>query len=105
MLGAGLQTARRLIASGAIGVPQSALTLMQDPGPERWHPDPEFLFQRGAGPLFDIGPYYLTRLATLFGPAEQVAALGRRSRRAGSSAAARGPGRSSRSRCRPTSPR
>ena len=79
VLGAGLQTARRLISSGAIGEPRSALTLMQDPGPERWHPDPEFLFRRGAGPLFDMGPYYLSTLATLFGPAEQVAALGRRS--------------------------
>ena len=59
VLGAGLQTARRLIASGAIGEPHSALTLMQEPGPERWHHDPEFLFRRGAGPLFDIGPYYL----------------------------------------------
>ena len=78
VLGAGLQTARRLIASGVIGEPRSALALMQDPGPERWHHDPEFLFRRGAGPLFDIGPYYLSTLATLFGPAEQVAALGRR---------------------------
>jgi predicted dehydrogenase len=80
VLGAGLQTARRLMAEGAIGVPQTALALMQSPGPERWHPDPEFLFQRGAGPLFDIGPYYLTVLATIFGPAEQVAAAGHRSR-------------------------
>ena len=81
VLGAGLQTARRLIAGGAIGEPQSALALMQDPGPERWHHDPEFLFRPGAGPLFDIGPYYLSTLATLFGPADQVAALGRRSQR------------------------
>jgi predicted dehydrogenase len=80
VLGAGLQTARRLMAAGAIGVPQTALALMQNPGPERWHPDPEFLFQRGAGPLFDIGPYYLSALATVFGPAEQVAAAGHRSR-------------------------
>lgn len=79
-LGAGLQTARRLIDSGRIGVPQAALALMQGPGPERWHPDPMFLFQPGAGPVFDFGPYYLSWLATLFGPAEQVAAVGRRSR-------------------------
>ena len=80
VLGAGLQTARRLIAAGAIGVPQTALALMQNPGPERWHPDPEFLFRPGAGPLFDIGPYYLSALATIFGPARQVAAAGRRGR-------------------------
>src|SRR5580693_1009658 len=79
VLGAGLQTARRLITEGVIGVPQTALTLMQNPGPERWHPDPEFLFQRGAGPLFDIGPYYLSVLAMIFGPAERVAAVGHRS--------------------------
>jgi predicted dehydrogenase len=78
VLGAGLQTARRLIADGAIGEPQAALALMQNPGPDRWHPDPEFLFQRGAGPLFDIGPYYLSALGTIFGPAAQVAAVGRR---------------------------
>ncbi len=80
VLGAGLQTARGLIEAGAIGVPQTALALMQDPGPERWHPDPQFLFRRGAGPLFDMGPYYLSTLATVFGPAEHIAAVGRRDR-------------------------
>src|ERR1700760_1484670 len=77
VLGAGLQTARRLIAQGAIGTPQTALTLMQSPGPESWHPSPEFLFQPGAGPLFDLGPYYFSALATIFGPASRVAAVGR----------------------------
>lgn len=80
VLGAGLQTARRLIESGLIGVPQTALMLLQGPGPENWHPDPAFLFQRGAGPLFDMGPYYLSTLAMLFGPARRVAAVGRRGR-------------------------
>ena len=58
VLGAGLQTARRLMAEGVIGVPQTALTMMQSPGPERWHPDAEFLFRPGAGPVFDIGPLH-----------------------------------------------
>jgi predicted dehydrogenase len=80
VLGAGLQTARRVIESGAIGVPQTALALMQNFGPESWHHDPAFLFERGAGPLFDIGPYYLSALAGLLGPAERVAALSRRAR-------------------------
>jgi predicted dehydrogenase len=80
VLGAGLQTARRVIESGTIGVPQTALALMQNFGPESWHPDPAFLFQRGAGPLFDMGPYYLSALASLFGPAQQVAALARQAR-------------------------
>ena len=73
-LGAGLQTAYRLIAQGAIGTPLTALTLMQGPGPQSWHPSPEFLFQRGAGPLFDMGPYYLTALAAAFGPVARVVA-------------------------------
>lgn len=78
VLGAGLQTARRLILDGAIGEPLTALALLQVPGPERWHSDPAFLYARGAGPLFDMGPYYLSTLATVFGPASQVAAVGRR---------------------------
>jgi predicted dehydrogenase len=80
VLGAGVQSARRLIASGAIGTPVSALTLVQGPGPQSWHPDPEFLFAKGAGPLFDLGPYYLSVLATLFGPVTAVAAIGRKAR-------------------------
>jgi predicted dehydrogenase len=80
VLGAGIQSARRLIDEGKIGTPISALTLMQGPGPESWHPDPEFLFASGAGPLFDLGPYYLSTLATLFGPAERVAAVDRRAK-------------------------
>ncbi|MGH3166733.1 MAG: Gfo/Idh/MocA family protein [Trebonia sp.] len=78
VLGAGIQSSRRFIDSGGIGEPLSALTLLQGPGPQVWHPDPEFLFATGAGPLFDLGPYYLSVLATLFGPARRVAALGRR---------------------------
>ena len=79
-LGAGLQTARRMIERGDIGVPLTALTLMQSPGPESWHPNPAFLFQEGAGPLFDIGPYYLTTLMQTFGSVRRVAALGSKSR-------------------------
>lgn len=79
-LGAGLQSARRMLERGDIGEPQSALTLMQSPGPESWHPNPAFLFQEGAGPLFDIGPYYLTMLVQFFGPIDRVGAFGSRSR-------------------------
>ena len=78
VLGAGLQSARRLIDSGAIGTPLTALSVLQGPGPQSWHPDPEFLFAPGAGPLFDLGPYYLSVLATLLGPAQRVTAVGRR---------------------------
>ena len=79
-LGAGLQTALRMIANGVIGRPLTALALMQSPGPESWHPNPEFLFQEGGGPLFDIGPYYLTALVQTFGPARKVTAVGSTSR-------------------------
>ena len=74
-LGAGLQSARRLLESGRIGAPLTALTLLQSPGPESWHPNPDFLFQEGAGPLFDVGPYYVTALVQLFGPAKRVSAV------------------------------
>ena len=79
-LGAGLQSARRLVESGRIGTPLTALTLMQSPGPEGWHPNPDFLFQEGAGPLFDIGPYYLTALVQLFGPVARVSAVSSKSK-------------------------
>ncbi|ALE04437.1 oxidoreductase (plasmid) [Arthrobacter sp. ERGS1:01] len=75
-LGAGLQTARRLIDAGKIGTPLTALTMFQSPGPESWHPNPAFLFQQGAGPLFDMAPYYLTALVQTFGPIAKVAAVG-----------------------------
>ena len=57
VLGPGVQTARRAIARGDIGAPLSAQTVIQYIGPDIFHPSPEFLFARGAGPLFDIGPY------------------------------------------------
>ncbi|MDT0401233.1 Gfo/Idh/MocA family protein [Streptomyces edwardsiae] len=76
VLGPAVQTARRALARGDIGRPLSAQTVMQYAGPDAWHPSPEFLFAKGAGPLFDMGPYYITTLLNLFGPAERVAALG-----------------------------
>jgi predicted dehydrogenase len=78
--GPGLQTARRVIERGDIGTPLSAQTVIQYPGPQMFHPNPEFLFATGAGPLFDIGPYYLTALVHLFGPFASVAAVGSRGR-------------------------
>ncbi|MFZ7087034.1 Gfo/Idh/MocA family protein [Curtobacterium sp. RRHDQ10] len=73
-LGAGLQTAFRTIRDGAIGTPLNALAMLQSPGPESWHPSPEFLFAVGGGPLFDIGPYYLTTLVQTFGAVSRVSA-------------------------------
>jgi predicted dehydrogenase len=76
-LGAGLQTCRRLIDEGRIGVPVAAMANMVSHGPEHWHPDPAFFYQRGGGPLFDMGPYYLTALVTLIGPISRVSGLWR----------------------------
>ncbi len=73
-LGAGLQSAQRLLDSGRIGAGLTAIALCQGPGPESWHPSPEFLFDLGAGPLFDLGPYYLTAFVQLFGPVAAVTA-------------------------------
>ncbi|MCE7003905.1 Gfo/Idh/MocA family oxidoreductase [Kibdelosporangium philippinense] len=80
LLGAGLQTARRAIDEGRIGNPMMALALFQAPGPESWHPAPEFLFQAGGGPLLDMGPYYLTSLVSLFGPIRKVTGTGAQAR-------------------------
>lgn len=74
-LGPGLQAARKIVDAGDIGEPLSALTLMQNPGPESWHPNPAFLFQAGAGPLFDLGPYYFTALVQFFGACSAVSAV------------------------------
>ncbi|MGT2426365.1 Gfo/Idh/MocA family protein [Amnibacterium kyonggiense] len=76
VLGAGLQSAFRAIADGRIGTPRTAATQVLNPGPERWHPAPEFLFQAGGGPLLDLGPYYLTTLVSVFGSVSRVAAVG-----------------------------
>ena len=75
-LGPGLQTARRLVEAGRIGTPLTASVVLQYAGPHRWHPNPDFLYQPGAGPLFDMGPYYLTALTQTFGPIARVAARG-----------------------------
>jgi predicted dehydrogenase len=71
-LGAGLQTCRKLIDEGAIGEPVGAAAFMLGHGPEAWHPDPDFFYQPGAGPMFDVGPYYLTALISLLGPVKRV---------------------------------
>ena len=80
VLGPGLQSARRAIEEGRIGEPRTALAIMQTPGPESWHPAPEFLFQAGGGPLLDMGPYYLTALVQLLGPIRRVTGAGGRAR-------------------------
>ena len=71
-LGGGLQTCRALLDDGAIGVPVAATAFMLNHGHEGWHPAPDFYYQPGGGPLFDMGPYYLTALVSLLGPVRRV---------------------------------
>lgn len=73
-LGAGLQTARMLLDEGIIGKPTAANAMLMLSGHERWHPNPDFYYQPGGGPMFDMGPYYLAALMSLLGPVERVAA-------------------------------
>src|SRR5690606_27251254 len=71
-LGGGLQTCRELIDAGAIGTPVAATAFMMSRGHEHWHPNPAFYYQKGGGPMFDMGPYYLTALVSLLGPVARV---------------------------------
>jgi predicted dehydrogenase len=77
-LGAGLQTCRQLMDEGAIGAPVGAVAFMLCRGHERWHPDPEFYYEVGGGPVFDMGPYYLTALVSLLGSVTRVTGVARK---------------------------
>ncbi|GGF44659.1 oxidoreductase [Microbacterium sorbitolivorans] len=72
VLGSGIQTARKAVDDGLIGRPIAATATMTTPGHERWHPNPDFYYQPGGGPLLDMGPYYVTALITLLGPVTSV---------------------------------
>jgi predicted dehydrogenase len=71
-LGGGLQTCRRLLDDGAIGEPVAAVAFMTGRGMEMWHPNPDFFYQPGGGPMFDMGPYYLTTLVSMLGPVRRL---------------------------------
>jgi len=71
-LGGGIQTAIKLIRDGRIGTPIGATAFMTCGGHESWHPAPEFYYQKGGGPMFDMGPYYLTALIAMLGPISRV---------------------------------
>lgn len=71
-LGGGIETCRKLIDDGWIGTPIAATGFMMGKGHESWHPDPDFYYQVGGGPMFDMGPYYLTAMVFLMGPIERV---------------------------------
>ncbi|MCL2509272.1 MAG: Gfo/Idh/MocA family oxidoreductase [Oscillospiraceae bacterium] len=78
-LGAGIQTCRKLIDDGYIGTPVGAAAFMICRGHETWHPDPEFYYKHGGGPMLDMGPYYLTALVNLMGPVKRVAGMAKAS--------------------------
>lgn len=67
-LGGGIQTCRKLLDDGWIGKPVGAVAFMTCHGHEGWHPDPEFYYESGGGPMLDMGPYYLTALINFLGP-------------------------------------
>jgi predicted dehydrogenase len=78
-LGAGIQTCRKLIDDGWIGNPVAATAFMMNHGHEYWHPGPEFYYKNGGGPMFDMGPYYLTALINLLGPVARVSGSAKKS--------------------------
>src|SRR5262249_45494403 len=73
-LGGGIQTCRKLIDDGWIGKPVAATAFMAGHGGETWHPNPFFYYAPGGGPVLDMGPYYLTALINLLGPARRITA-------------------------------
>jgi predicted dehydrogenase len=72
VLGRGIQTSLRAIDAGSIGTPVTARAVFRSSGPEPWHPNPDFYYQPGGGPLLDMGPYYLTSLVLALGPVVRV---------------------------------
>lgn len=73
--GSGIQTSLKLIEDGVIGNPVAATAFMMSRGHEHWHPDPEFYYAVGGGPMFDMGPYYLTALVQLLGPIATISGM------------------------------
>jgi predicted dehydrogenase len=74
-LGGGFQTCRKLIDDGWIGRPIGAAAFLLNHGHEHWHPDPEFYYKEGGGPMLDMGPYYLATLVSLLGPIRRVSGV------------------------------
>ena len=72
------QTLRKLLDSGIIGQPHSVSAFVPTSGVERHHPNPDFYYAKGGGPLLDLGPYYLAAMVFCLGPIAQVAGLGRK---------------------------
>ena len=74
-LGAGGRLARKIVDDGAVGRILSGTAFLMSHGMEHWHPDPEFFFKPGGGPILDMAPYYLSTLVNLIGPVQRVVAM------------------------------
>ena len=74
-LGGSHQLARARIDEGIIGEIIAGSAHFMNHGMEHWHPNPDFFFLPGGGPILDIGPYYITNLVQLIGPVKRVVAL------------------------------
>ncbi len=74
-LGGAHQQARALLDAGKIGAVTSGVCHVMNHGMEHWHPNPDFFYAPGGGPILDLGPYYVSSLVQLIGPVTKVAAL------------------------------
>lgn len=74
-LGGAHQLARKFIDDGGVGRITSGSCHVMSPGMEMWHPNPDFFFLPGGGPILDLGPYYIANLINLIGPVKRVGAL------------------------------
>lgn len=74
-LGGAHQAARAVIDAGEVGRITSGTCHVLSKGMEHWHPNPDFFFVQGGGPILDLGPYYITNLIQLIGPVGAVTAM------------------------------
>lgn len=74
-LGGAHQLARKFIDDGGIGRVTSGACYVMSPGMEMWHPNPDFFFLPGGGPILDLGPYYIANLINLIGPVKRVGGM------------------------------
>ncbi len=95
ILGGSHQQARKAIADGLVGKITSGTAVMMGHGMEHWHPNPDFFFKPGGGPMLDMGPYYIANLINLIGPVKRLTAIPRWRRSTASSPASPAPARRS----------
>jgi predicted dehydrogenase len=74
-LGGAHQQARAVLDEGRVGQITAGCAAVLNHGMEHWHPNPDFFFLPGAGPMLDLGPYYIANLINLLGPVRRVGAL------------------------------